>query len=184
MSIVIRCLSLRIRMSDEPGVGELLDDVLADLDVLEQRAGELLVRNHPVRLPVVDDADAQAAGMNLLSHLGSHFLLAGRFRLRCRAGWLRARARFGHSASAAGLDVGTTPSGCVTFTVMWQVRLLMRDDASARAGAPALQRRALVDETRPRRRARRRPSAGSGSSRRSRRRCAAPSRSRARLRAA
>src|SRR5581483_3575658 len=49
-------------------VRQLLEDVLADLDVLDQRSGELLLADHPVRLPVVDDADAQAAGMNFLSH--------------------------------------------------------------------------------------------------------------------
>jgi hypothetical protein len=49
-------------------VRKLADDVLADLDVLEKCACELLLADHPIRLPVVDDADAQAAGMNLLSH--------------------------------------------------------------------------------------------------------------------
>src|SRR5215203_6703441 len=45
----------------QPGVGQLLVDVLADLDVLEQVAGEVLRAGEPVRLPVVDDADAQTA---------------------------------------------------------------------------------------------------------------------------
>ena len=49
-------------------VGELAVDVLADPDVLEQRAGEVLVRHVPVRLPVVDDADAHPAGMDFLAH--------------------------------------------------------------------------------------------------------------------
>jgi hypothetical protein len=52
----------------QPGVGELPVDVLADLHVLEQRAGELLVRRVPVRLPVVDDADPEAAGVDFLAH--------------------------------------------------------------------------------------------------------------------
>src|SRR5207248_8002 len=62
----------------QPRVGQLLDDVLADLDVLEQRPRELLRADHPVRLPVVDDADPEAAGMNLLSHYAatSFFFLA------------------------------------------------------------------------------------------------------------
>jgi hypothetical protein len=42
--------------------------VIADLDVLEERARELLLADHPVRLPVMDDSDAQTAGMNLLTH--------------------------------------------------------------------------------------------------------------------
>jgi hypothetical protein len=52
----------------KPCVRKLPEDVLADLDVFQQRARELLLADHPVRLPVVDDADAQAAGMNLLAH--------------------------------------------------------------------------------------------------------------------
>src|SRR4030095_8822757 len=52
----------------EPRVRELPVDVLADLDVLEQVRGELLRLRVPVRLPVVDDADAQPTGMNFLTH--------------------------------------------------------------------------------------------------------------------
>ena len=48
----------------QPRVGQLLVDVLADFDVLEQVVGEVLRAGEPVRLPVVDDADAQSAGMN------------------------------------------------------------------------------------------------------------------------
>src|SRR5581483_9806093 len=59
----------------QPRMRQLEVDVLADLDVLDQRACELLLADHPVRLPVVDDADAQAAGMNLLSHLACSLLL-------------------------------------------------------------------------------------------------------------
>src|SRR5207237_857544 len=55
----------------EARVRELLVDVLADLDVLEQILRELLRARVPVRLPVVDDADAHAAGMNLLAHYAS-----------------------------------------------------------------------------------------------------------------
>jgi hypothetical protein len=49
-------------------VRELVVDVLADLHVLLQEVREVLVARVPVRLPVVDDADAHAAGMNLLTH--------------------------------------------------------------------------------------------------------------------
>jgi hypothetical protein len=49
-------------------VRELPVDVLADLDVLEQECREFLRARVPVRLPVVDDADTQPAGMNLLAH--------------------------------------------------------------------------------------------------------------------
>src|SRR5581483_7833546 len=55
----------------QPRVRELVVDVLADADVLEQRAREVLVRHVPVRLPVVDDADAHPAGMDLLPHYDS-----------------------------------------------------------------------------------------------------------------
>src|SRR5581483_583700 len=44
----------------QPGVRELLVDVLADADVLEDVRGDFLLPRVPVRLPVVDDADAQA----------------------------------------------------------------------------------------------------------------------------
>src|SRR5438105_10780935 len=49
-------------------VRELVLDVLADLDVLEQVGRELLRARVPVGLPVVDDADAHPAGMDLLTH--------------------------------------------------------------------------------------------------------------------
>jgi hypothetical protein len=47
---------------------ELVDDVLPDLDVFDQVLREFLLARVPVRLPVVDDADAHPAGMNLLAH--------------------------------------------------------------------------------------------------------------------
>src|SRR5262249_28346280 len=62
----------------QPRVRELLVDVLADLDVLEDVPGDLLLAGVPVRLPVLDDADAQAARVDLLAHL---FLRL--FRLGC-----------------------------------------------------------------------------------------------------
>src|SRR5437588_840159 len=54
-----------------PGVRELAHDVLANLDVLDEVTRELLLARVPVRLPVVDDADAHPAGMNFLAHYSS-----------------------------------------------------------------------------------------------------------------
>ena len=51
----------------EPGVGELVFDVVADLEVLLEDVGEVLLLE-PVRLPVLDVADAEAPGVDLLSH--------------------------------------------------------------------------------------------------------------------
>ena len=48
-------------------MGELALDVVADRQVLEQVVGELALVE-PVRLPVVDVADAEALGVDLLSH--------------------------------------------------------------------------------------------------------------------
>jgi len=50
----------------EAGVRELALDVVADRDVLEQIVRELALVE-PVRLPVVDVADAEALGVDLLS---------------------------------------------------------------------------------------------------------------------
>jgi hypothetical protein len=51
----------------EAGVRELVRDVIANPDVLDQEVGELLL-GEPVRLPVVDVAHAHGLGMNLLTH--------------------------------------------------------------------------------------------------------------------
>src|SRR5690606_2689557 len=61
-------LVLADRDRREPGVGELVLDVLADADGLEQVVGVLLLRV-PGRLPVVDVADPHRLRMDLLSHL-------------------------------------------------------------------------------------------------------------------
>jgi hypothetical protein len=59
-------------------MGQLAVDVLADPDVLEQVLRELLLARVPVRLPVVDDADAHPARMNLLAHyVAASFFFAG-----------------------------------------------------------------------------------------------------------
>src|SRR4029077_2496802 len=49
-------------------VGELVVDVLADANVLEDVVRELLLAGVPVGLPVVDDAHTEAARMNFLAH--------------------------------------------------------------------------------------------------------------------
>ena len=51
----------------EAGVRQTPLDVIADSEVLEQVIGELALVE-PVRLPVMDVADAEALGMNLLTH--------------------------------------------------------------------------------------------------------------------
>ena len=48
-------------------MGELSLDVIADRDVLEQLVGEAAVVE-PGRFPVVDLADAEALGVDLLTH--------------------------------------------------------------------------------------------------------------------
>src|SRR5665811_578673 len=55
------------RDAGEAGVGEFAFDVGAQLEVLLEHVGETLLVE-PVRLPVLDVADAEAAGMDLLSH--------------------------------------------------------------------------------------------------------------------
>jgi len=52
----------------QSGMRKLVGDVLPNLDVLDQVAGELLLPRVPVGLPVVDDADAHPAGMDFLAH--------------------------------------------------------------------------------------------------------------------
>src|SRR5215475_4344045 len=52
-------------------VRELVVDVLADANVLEDVVRELLLACVPVGLPVVDDAHAESARMNLLAHYSS-----------------------------------------------------------------------------------------------------------------
>ena len=52
----------------QPGVGELVDDVLADADILGEVLGEVALVE-PVGLPVVDVTHAHRLWMNLLSHL-------------------------------------------------------------------------------------------------------------------
>src|SRR5262249_42428045 len=90
-------------------VRELPDDVLADLDVLEQRAGEVLRADHPVRLPVVDDADPQAAGVNLLAHYAATSFFLAR--------------RRGLASAEPEPFPGSGFSSWSSLIVIWQVRL-------------------------------------------------------------
>src|SRR5581483_7778446 len=92
----------------QPRVRQLLQDVLPDPQILEQRGREVLLAHHPVRLPVVDDADAQPAGMNLLTH----YAVTAFFFFDRRAG----------AAAAAG----RTSTSWSSLTVMWHVRLRIR----------------------------------------------------------
>src|SRR5262249_60737778 len=55
-------------------VRELLVDVLPDADVLLEEVREVLASRVPVRLPVVDDANAHPAGMDLLTHYRPPFV--------------------------------------------------------------------------------------------------------------
>src|SRR2546423_10778073 len=114
---------------------ELAGDVLPDLDVLDQVPRELLLARVPVRLPVVDHADAHAAGMDLLTHYAfasvrlrvvvCRFFAAGFFVVGSFAGGSFAAgfsSAFGAGGGAGG--VGNSRSR----TVMWQEGL--------RVGAP------------------------------------------------
>src|SRR5205823_1557790 len=77
----------------QAGMRELPVDVLTNLDVLDQVAGELLLPRVPVGLPVVDDADAHPAGMDFLTH----YAVASFFFARA----LRFGAGFSSSAGGA-----------------------------------------------------------------------------------
>ena len=101
-------------MSDRPACDELAVDVVADLEVLGQVAREVLAGREPVRLPGVDDADAEAAGMDLLAHYESASLLSSSVssrtfsrpaRPRARLGLCSARAR--RLRSASGFRLGS-----------------------------------------------------------------------------
>src|SRR5207344_2234665 len=116
---------------------------------LEQIRGELLRPRVPVRLPVVDDAHAHPAGMNLLTH---YFLLEGfafaedscsafgfGFGLAAALG---RRERVGSCSSSTGGAGGGVSgwrigSSALRVTVMWQVGLRIR---TARPRARARQR--------------------------------------------
>src|SRR5262249_16902889 len=94
-------------------------------DVLEEVVGELGLPGPPVRLPVVDDTDAEAAGVHFLAHYATASFLRRRVLAAgfdssaggvvCACVCLRARRR------------GCVCSSCSTSTsVTWQVRLRMR----------------------------------------------------------
>src|SRR5207248_7055509 len=107
----VDCDPLLVLADEDVGqarMGQLAVDVLADLDVLEQVLRELLLARVPVRLPVVDDADAQPAGMNFLAHYAAaSFFFAGA-RL----------ARFGFSSVAGASGARRVSAAGRSFTVM------------------------------------------------------------------
>src|SRR5262249_12346898 len=74
----------------EARMRQLPEDVLANADVLEEVVGELGLARPPIRLPVVDDADAEAAGMHFLAHYATASF------------FLRLLVAFGLDSSAAG----------------------------------------------------------------------------------
>src|SRR4029450_1619110 len=112
----------------QPRVRELVRDVLADLDVLEDVVRELLLAGVPVGLPVVDDAHAEPAGGNLLAHqatASSVFLRRVAFGLASAAGvssvvagasacFLRGEAGASGATSSRGVGQGRSASAvCV-----------------------------------------------------------------------
>ncbi len=50
------------------GAVQGLLEILADLLILDDQVADLLVTGIPTGIPVFDDADAQAVGINFLSH--------------------------------------------------------------------------------------------------------------------
>ena len=107
-SISPRCFV--ILMSERPAWASLVSMWSRIVEVLEQVVGELALVE-PGRLPVVDVADAEALGVDLLSHY----------------------VPLGYSSSGRQDDAHVAGL------------LLDARRAAAGAGAPALQRRALVD---------------------------------------
>ena len=133
----------------QAGVAELRVDVVADLDVLEDVLRELLLPDVPVGLPVVDDADPQAAGMHLLAHQATaSFFFARDCALRLLSGCSAASAGAGASVvvGRGGARRARLPGLRVLRELDRDVARALEDlvDAAARARAPALQRRALV----------------------------------------
>src|SRR6185295_6846261 len=113
----------------EAGVAELRVDVVADPDVLEDVRRELLLPHVPVGLPVVDDADPQAAGVHLLAHQATaSFFFARDF--AARFGFAAVSAGAGASvvvgAAARGVRVVPAFGFWASSIVMWQVRLKIR----------------------------------------------------------
>src|SRR5262249_35580681 len=91
-------------LADQDGgqarVRELVVDVLADADVLEDVVRELLLAGVPVGLPVVDHAHTEAARMNFLAHYSS-----------LSSGVSASASGSAVSASASGSPVSSTVSG-------------------------------------------------------------------------
>src|SRR4029453_13283728 len=114
----------------EARVRQLAQDVLADPDVLEQVVRELVLPGPPVGLPVVDDADAESAGVHLLAHQvatpSSSFFAREARGFRARVGFVAfvAACSAGAGFDAARRRVGALGSGTSASTrVTWHVRL-------------------------------------------------------------
>ena len=98
----------------EAGVRELVLDVVADRQVLEQVVGELALVE-PGRLPVVDVADAEALGVDLLSHwsassrsssgVSATLMWQVLFSMRVARPRARARQRFSVGPSSTWISV-------------------------------------------------------------------------------
>ena len=71
------------------GALELLAQVVADLPVLDEELGVLLLVGDPARLPVGGDTEAEPVGVDLLTHrlLLAGFVAGGRSRRRSRRGF-------------------------------------------------------------------------------------------------
>src|SRR4029079_2859531 len=109
----------------QPRVRELAVDVVADPDVLEDVVGDLLLARPPVGLPVVHDADPEAAGVHLLAHYAATSCF---FLLREAFGFASLGAA-DSTVSGALVACGRVRRGsstAATTTVMWQVRFLIR----------------------------------------------------------
>src|SRR5262249_53415488 len=107
-------------------VRQLPLDVLADLDVLEDHLRVVLAARVPVRLPVVDDADAPPARVDLLapyvsgssaSPVGS---VSSVFLRRLRFGFSSATGCAGASASSTGCAWPSCSSRtCFSMRALW-----------------------------------------------------------------
>ena len=127
-------------------VRQLPEDVLADANVLEEVLRELGLARPPVRLPVVDDADAEAAGMHLLAHQATASFLRRRV---LRPGFGRPRPSASSAAGASACLRGAPPRHLPAPALgedECHVARPLADpvDATARTGPPALERRPLV----------------------------------------
>src|SRR4029450_4572597 len=110
------------------------EDVLADANVLDEVVGELGLARPPVRLPVVDDADAEAAGVHFLAHQATASFLRRRVVAPLLDVLVLDSSAAGVSACLRGRRRGVCGSGTSARTrVTWHRRLRM---ASTRRPGP------------------------------------------------